>query len=156
MFWSAISYAGVGWICKIDGTMDLYLYKDILDEDLNKMIDFTCEKLRLRRNQIHFQQDNDSKHTSNIVMDYLAAQEYQVMEWPAQSPDLNPIENMWRLLKIRLNEHDTPPKSMNELYERVVHIWYNVITVEECRKVIDTMPRRIEECIKARGYWTSY
>jgi transposase len=44
-------------------------------------------------------------------------QEYQVLEWPPQSPDLNPIENMWRLLKIRLNEHDTPPKGMQELYE---------------------------------------
>ncbi len=156
MFWSAITYAGVGWICKIEGTMDRYVYKSILEEDLSYTIQHTCEQLNLRRDQIIFQQDNDSKHTSTVVLEYLNRQDYQLMDWPAQSPDLNPIENMWRLLKIRLNEYDTPPKGMNELYERVVHIWYKVITIEECRKVIESMPRRIEEYIKAKGYWTKY
>lgn len=156
MFWSAISYAGVGWICKIDGIMDRYVYKQILEEDLSPMVNYTAENLGLQRDQLIFQQDNDTKHKSDVVMNYLSEQEFEVMDWPAQSPDLNPIENMWRLLKIKLNEYDTPPKGMNELYERVVHTWYNVITVEDCRKVIDSMPSRIEECIKAKGYWTSY
>ena len=54
------------------------------------------------------------------------------MPWPAQSPDLNPIENMWRLLKIRLNEYDTAPKGMNDIWDRTQEIWYDKITAGEC------------------------
>jgi hypothetical protein len=45
---------------------------------------------------------------------------------------------------------------MNDLNERVEKIWYEVITKEECQKVIESMPKRIKICIKAKGYWTKY
>jgi transposase len=67
-----------------------------------------------------------------LVQEYLKNQEYQVLEWPPQSPDLNPIENMWRLLKIRLNEYDTPPKGMQELYERVT----NVVDITTLHRIV--------------------
>lgn len=156
MLWSAITYAGTGWMCKIDGNMDKTLYKEILEDEQSKTIDYACEKLNLNKSQIIFQHDNDPKHTSNLVKDYLKEQVYQVMDWPPQSPDLNPIENIWQLLKIRLNEFETPPKGMNELYERVTKVWYDIIRKEECQKVIDSMPKRIQQCIKAKGYWTKY
>jgi transposase len=156
MLWSAITYAGPGWMCKIEGHMDKTLYKEILEDDQKKTIDFACEELNLRRDQIIFQHDSDPKNTSNLVKDYLQEQEYQVMEWPPQSPDLNPIENMWQLLKLRLNEYDTPTKGMNQLYERSSEIWYEIIKKEECQKFIESMPERIEECIKAKGYGTKY
>jgi transposase len=66
MLWSAITYAGVGWLCKIDGNMDKELYKEILEDDQSKTIDYTREKLGLRRDQLIFQHDNDPKHTSKI------------------------------------------------------------------------------------------
>ena len=72
------------------------------------------------------------------------------------SPDLNPIEHMWALLKRRLNEYDTAPKGMNELFERITDTWYKKITKEDCLKVIDSMPSRIEAVIKSKGYWTEY
>ena len=156
MLWSAITYAGVGWVCKISGNMDKTLYKEILEDELEQTIAFTAKKLGFRRDQVIFQQDNDPKHTSNLVKEYLQEQSYQVMQWPAQSPDLNPIENMWALLKRRLNEYETAAKGMNELYERVVEVWYDQIKEEECQKVIESMPKRIQACIKAKGRWTKY
>jgi transposase/uncharacterized protein (DUF2267 family) len=156
MLWSALTYVGTGWMCKIDGNMDKTLYKEILEDEQSQTIEYACQKLNLKCHQMIFQHDNDPKHKSNLIKNYLAEQEYQVMEWPPQSPDLNPIENMWQLLKIRLNEFDTPPKGMQELYERVTKVWYDVITEEDCKKVIESMPRRIEQCIKAKGYWTKY
>jgi uncharacterized protein (DUF2267 family) len=156
MIWSALTYAGTGWMCKIDGNMDKTLYKETLQDVQDRTINFAAEELNLRRDQMVFQHDNDPKHTSNLVQEYLKNQEYQVLEWPPQSPDLNPIENMWRLLKIRLNEYDTPPKGMQELYERVTKVWYDVIDKEECRNVIHSMPRRIEQCIRRKGHWTDY
>jgi transposase len=78
------------------------------------------------------------------------------MDWPSQSPDLNPIEHMWALVKRRLNDYDTPPSSMQELFERVTDVWYYKITKEECLNVIDSMPLRCEAVIKAKGRWTDY
>ena len=122
MLWSAISCAGVGWMCNIDSIMDKGLYQDILEDELNQSIDFMCDKLGLKRDQVWFQQDNDPKHKAKSVMEYLSKQDYQVMQWPSQSPDLNLIENMWSLLKRRLNEYSSPPKGMNELHERVQEV----------------------------------
>jgi transposase len=156
MLWSALTYVGTGWMCKIDGNMDKTLYKEILEDEQSQTIDFVCRKLSLQRDQVVFQHDNDPKHTSNLVKDYLKEQDYKIMEWPPQSPDLNPIENMWQLLKIRLNEFETPPKGVQELYERVTKVWYDVITKEECQKCIESMPKRIKMCLKNKGYWTDY
>lgn len=156
MLWSAITYAGVGWICKIDGNMDKALYKEILEDDLDKTLEWAREKLDLRRDQMIFQQDNDPKHTSNLVKDYLQNQSYRTLDWPAQSPDLNPIENMWALLKRRLNEYETAPRGMLELNERVTEVWYDKMTIAECQKVIDSMPKRIKACLRAKGKWTKY
>ncbi|KAG1126556.1 hypothetical protein G6F38_012010 [Rhizopus arrhizus] len=125
MLWSAITYAGVGWMCKINGNMDKTLYKEILEDELE-------------------------------LKEYLEQQSYNILEWPAQPPDLNPIENMWSLLKRRLNDYETAPKGMNELYERVTKVWYDLMKPEECQKVIETMPKRIKQCIKNKGRWTDY
>jgi transposase len=112
--------------------------------------------LGFRHEQVIFQQDNDPTHTAKLVKEYLQDQSYKVMEWPPQSPDLNPIENMWALLKRRLTEYETATKSMNELYERVTEAWYDQMKPEECQKVIESMPRRIRACIRAKGKWTKY
>ena len=75
---------------------------------------------------------------------------------PPNSPDLNPIENMWSLLKNRLNSFDSAPKGLEELNERVTDVWYNQIKQKECQNVINSMPKRIQACIRAKGKWTKY
>lgn len=78
------------------------------------------------------------------------------MDWPAQSPDLNPVENMWALLKKRLfSNYEQPPGGMQELWERVSDIWYK-ITKEECQKYIESMHNRCKQVIKAKGRWIKY
>ncbi|KAG0927047.1 hypothetical protein G6F32_013005 [Rhizopus arrhizus] len=133
MLWSAITYNGVGWMCKINGNMDKELYKEILEDKLECTIEYGV-----------------------IVKEYLQKQSYTVLQWPAQSPDLNPIENMWSLLKRRLNDYETAPKGMNELYERVTKVWCDLMKPEECQKVIESMPQRIHKCIQNKGRWTDY
>ena len=110
----------------------------------------------LKRCDVIFQHDNDPKHTSKETMQTLSKLGLEVMQWPSQSPDLNPIEHIWALLKRRLvTNYDCPPSGMVELWRRVEETW-NSITKEDCLKVIDSMPDRIRAVIDAKGGYTKY
>jgi hypothetical protein len=75
--------------------------------------------------------------------------------WPAQSPDLNPIEHLWEHIKRRLGEYETPPSGMLELWERVEAEW-DRIPAEVCQNLIKRMPRRVEAVVTAKGGHTKY
>lgn len=151
MVWGCMTSKGVGYLCKIDGRMDQLLYKSILEEDLMNTIDFYDLDLQ----EVIFQHDNDPKHKSKSVQNWLSNQEFEVLSWPAQSPDLNPIEHLWSEVKRKLNKFESPPKGILELWERIQRIW-NEISAETCQNLINSMPRRINDVIKAKGRWTKY
>jgi DDE superfamily endonuclease len=151
MMWGCMTWDGVGMACKIDGKMDANLYVQILEDELQQtLVDygFTPE-------DIIFQQDNDPKHTSRKAKEWLREHGFEVMVWPAQSPDLNPIEHLWFLLKRRLAAYPEPAKGILDLWERIQEEWYK-IEVGECQRLIGSMPRRVQEVIKAKGGYTSY
>ena len=151
MIWGCMTSQGVGYLCKIEGNMDQHLYKSILDDDLMNTIDF----YDLDMEQVIFQHDNDPKHKAKSVQKWLSEQEFKTLEWPAQSPDLNPIEHLWAEVKRRLNKYDSPPKGVIELWERVQLIW-NEISPEVCQNLFNSMARRIQAVIKSKGKWTKY
>ena len=89
------------------------------------------------------------------VGDSLAAFGGSLVSSFTQSPDLNLIEHLWVHLKKRLREYPTPPKGVHELWERVAEEW-DQITPETCQKLIESMPRRVQAVIKAKGGHTKY
>ena len=152
MVWSCITWSGVGFLVFIDGNMDKQLYKTILQEDLLR----TLEDYHLNQKDVVFVHDNDPKHKSMLVTDWLKNQEFETMVWPAQSPDLNPIENVWSLLKRRIySNYDKPPTSIKELKERITETWY-AITPEEVRPYLLSVNKRCQEVIRAKGYWINH
>lgn len=78
-----------------------------------------------------------------------------MIKWPAQSPDLNPIENLWAILKRRLAVHERAPKNMDELWHRVHDEWNN-ISKENIQNLVESMPNRIKSVKKNKGLWTKY
>ena len=77
------------------------------------------------------------------------------MNWPARSPDLNPIEHVWYPLKRRPNAFPTRPTTKEELEQRIATEWYK-LTEKGCLKYIDSMPARIKAIIKSKGGPTKY
>lgn len=149
--WGCMGWNGVGRIVKIDGKMDAQLYCEILEDDLLG----SMEELGLDRGGTIFQQDNDPKHTSKMAKKWFKNSQIQVMSWPAQSPDLNPIEHLWHHVKCKLADFNDPPTSVDALWNRIQDVW-SEIDPEVCQNLIRSMPRRVEAVVKARGGHTKY
>jgi len=151
MMWGCMLWEGPGFACKIDGKMDGDLYVKIMQDELQDSLAY-YHKLA---SQVIFQQDNDPKHTCNKAKTYFQDQDYQVLLWPANSPDLNPIEHLWDHLKKRLGTYEEPPNGILQLWERVQKEW-DEISAEVCQNLIESMPRRVEAVLKAKGGHTKY
>jgi len=151
MVWGCMLWEGVGYACKIDGRMDGDLYLKILEEDLQESISYFGKT----KGDVIFQQDNDPKHTCHKAQTWFEDHDFKVLSWPAQSPDLNPIEHLWDHLKRKLAGYEVAPRGMLELWERVEEEW-NKIDAEVCQNLIESMPRRVAAVLKAKGGPTKY
>lgn len=137
--WGCITWQRVGYAAKIDGRMDGDLYFQILKDELLN----TLQYYDLDPPNIIFQQDYDLKHTCKKVKEWLEEQDFSTMVWPAQSPNLNPIEHLWGYLKRGLADYEHSSKGIHELWERIQVVWER-IPAENCQKLIESMPRRVE------------
>ncbi|KAI5147969.1 hypothetical protein ENBRE01_0029 [Enteropsectra breve] len=147
MVWGCFSYNGVGKLAIIDGNMNSIQYTRIVDSCLEQ------SAANLSITNYILQQDNDPKHTSTFTKDYFTSRNINVMSWPSQSPDMNPIEHLWAYLKPKI--HSRCPKNKPEAITIIQEEW-SKIPLGLCRKLIDSMPDRIYDMCVAKGSHTKY
>ncbi len=148
MLRGCFSAAGTGRLVAIEGKMNAAKYRDILDENLLQ----SAQDLRLDR-RFTFQQDNDPKHTAKITKEWLHNNSVTVLERPNQSPNLNPIEHLWRDLKMAV--HQRLPSNLTEL-ERICKEEWQRIHKSRCEKLVASFPKRLMAVLNQKGASTKY
>ena len=100
-----------------------------------------------------FQDDNARPQDGHIVNAFVRVNNINRMDWPANSPDINPIENLWDELG-RRTYRDNPPQTIPQL-RRLAQEWQNIpqATIRRC---VGSMRKRCQECMNARGGHASY
>jgi len=164
MIWGCFAGNKLGPIVFVDDNITQDIYMGILKQNLMEYIEVLKEE---GLNEVVFQQDNASPHTAKRTQCWLknAEQEhgFSLMRWPANSPDLNPIENLWAWLKLELHRRYPDTKYLPGgtgavravLKDRLMKIWWE-IEEEVLNKLIFSMPHRVQQVIEANGWYTSY
>ncbi|KAI4889011.1 hypothetical protein NFI96_026972, partial [Prochilodus magdalenae] len=148
MFWGCFSAKGTGLLHRITGKMDGAMYRTILRDNLLP----SARDLKMGRGWV-FQHDNDPKHTAKATKDWLKKNHIKVMEWPSQSPDLNPIENLWRELKVRVAKRQ--PTNLHDL-ERICKEEWAKIPPGVCAKLVVNYNKRLTAVLANKGFATKY
>jgi transposase len=113
MVWGCMTAYGVWALHRIVGIMKKEMYQNILETEFQR----SAQMLFPDGNYL-FQQDNDPKHTAGVVQNYIRQSSIPLLDnWPAQSPDLNPIENLWAILDLKLQSRK--PNTEAELFEQL-------------------------------------
>lgn len=100
-----------------------------------------------------FQSDNDPKHTSRLVKSWFKDNNVNTLQWPSQSPDLNPIENLWEEVDRRIRRKNST--NLSDLMLCIQSEWAK-IPVDRLIKLVDSMPSRCHAVIRSNGYATKY
>jgi len=143
-----------GGFC-IKGTTSLFCFRRIMDgkfyvEILEKQLP---EVRSMLRGRWRLQQDNDPKHTSRIAKEFLDNNVPEVMDWPSNSPDLNPIENLWAIVK--RNVELRRPKNLSELEHFLGEEWGNIPN-SLLINLVNSMSQCCKEVIEKNGERISY
>ena len=147
--WAGITLKGRTGICIFDGIMDAVTYVNILEGTL---IPFVREVFP--EGYCRFMQDNDPKHTSHYAQEYFLSKGIYWWKTPPESPDCNPIENLWHELKEFLRR-EVKPRTKDELVQGILQFW-ETVDVTKCTRYIRHLRKVLPRIVELNGDATGY
>ena len=127
-------------------TMNATRYRNVFDSHLLAFINIHgCTT---------FQQDYAPCHKAKAVPKWLQDKHVNVLQWPENSPDLNPIENLWTVITQKVSQSN--PGSLEEPKKIIKDVWCKKIDQKLCKTLSDSKPRHIQNDFKNNGYHTKY
>jgi len=148
MVWGCFVNNRIGPLVVIDGKINGEGYQKLLRDNLLPFLN------GLVGGPFIFQDDNAPVHTAGVVIQWKEANLISSLPWPAQSPDLNPIEHVWDQLEKAIRKRN-PPKNTNELVSYLMEEWANLDT-DYLQNLVNSMSRRVQAVIDSNGNPTKY
>lgn len=149
MVWGCFCKDRMGPLILVDGNINAAKYIQILDEHLLPYL----QELGIE-NYI-FQDDNAPCHTAKSTVKWKESKLIDSLEWPSQSPDLNPIEHLWDELERRIRRDKVKPKNKAELFAALEREWGRIHS-NVIDNLVNSMPRRVKAVLDAKGGATPY
>lgn len=149
MVWGSISYYGTIELEFQTAKMTSASYKQTLERAFPKFSDIFGPI------SWTYQHDNAPIHTARIVKNWISEQNVNLLQWPAYSPDLNPMENVWGWLSRKIYESGRQFEDKNTLIAAINEAWSQV-SLNYLKSLYDSMPNRLFETIKSKGGSTHY
>ena len=147
--WAAFSMDFYSPLVRIVGQNSAQSYIQILQTHLLPL----CRQVG---NGALYQQDNAPIHRARLTRMFLADNNINTLPWPAISADINPIENLWSMLKAHLHQQP-PPLNNDHLFRILQQKWDDLMSDAHVRaKYVYSMLHRIDHVLKARGGYTKY
>ncbi len=143
-----VTSAGVGPLCFIKSKVNAAVYQEILEHFMLPSADKLYGDAGFS-----FQQYLASPHTANGTKSWFNDHGAPVLDWPANLPDLNPIENLWGIVKRKMRY--PRPNNADDL-KAAIKATCASITPDQCHRLVASMPRRIDAVIHAKGGPTKY
>lgn len=150
MVWGAISVHGTSRLHIVEGMMNQTKYIEVLrGRLLPQVTEWYGDRPWI------FQQDSAPCHTAKSVKKWCAENGVELLPWAGNSPDMNPIESLWCLLKNEI--HEVPITTKTKLIERLIKVWFHSDRIKDlCRTLVCGMPRRVQALNSAKGGQTDY
>lgn len=151
MVWGMISHKGGGRLHVVENMMNQHQYLQVMQ---NRMLPQVREWFEPGESYV-FMHDSAPCHKARLITNFLATNNVDVLDWPGNSPDLNPIENVWGFLKLLLSVKTITTK--NQVISELIKEWYrNDTFIQKVQNSIDSMPCRMQQVISAKGGHTHY
>lgn len=106
------------------------------------------------RNATVFMQDGAPCHKAKKVTAWLNDHAIQTLQWPPNSPDLNPIENLWCIMKKKISKSKIT--SVEQLKNTILEVWTQQTDSSLCNRLVASMPSRIQAVMKNKYYPSKY
>lgn len=150
MVWGCLTYYGVGTLATVVGNMNSEKYISTLDNNLWQIV-----AKHFSDKPYFFQDDNAPCHRSRAVEEWKRQNDLPQLIWPAQSPDLSPIENIWLLIKNKIKNRLYLIHSKTDLERELMRAWLET-PLMYIHRLYESLPRRCRQVLIQKGDITKY